>query len=141
MLINVSRLDVWSAIVPDQPGAIAKKLESLAKAGANLDLILSWRNMGSPNQSDLVIGPLTTEAQSQAAVGAGFRHNSEVAVIVVEGPNEPGMGFRVTRSLAEEGLNLKGIAVSTLGNRVCMHIALDSSKDAERAAQVLQRSM
>ena len=51
------------------------------------------------------------------------------------------MGFRVTRALAQEGINLKGIAVATMGNEVAMHISLDTASDADRAVQVLQRAM
>lgn len=141
MLLNVSRSDVWSAIVPDQPGSIAKKLEALAVAGANLDLIISWRNPSAPDQSEIVIGPLTSDKQTQAALSLGFKHNSDIAAIHVEGPNEPGMGFRVTRALAQEGISLKGIAVATMGNQVTMHISLDTARDAERAVHVLQRAM
>ncbi len=141
MLLNVSKVDLWSAIIPDQPGSIAAKLEGLAKAGANLDFISSWRNPDTPDASEIVVSPLEGEKQLAAASALGLRRNDAARTIRIEGPDEPGMGYRVTRALALEGLNLKGMTAASHGNGVVMYVALDTPADADRAVKVLQRSM
>ena len=141
MLVNVSKVDLWSAVIPDQPGSIAQKLEGLAKAGANLDFIMAWRNPARPDQSVISVSPLAGEAQLQAAAAMGFRRSETSGAVRVEAPNEPGMGYRVTQALAMEGLNLKGISTIVVGNQVGIYIALDTPQDAEKAVRVLQRAM
>ncbi len=141
MLVNATKVDLWSAMIPDQPGSIAQKLEGLAKAGANLDFIMAWRNAAHPDQSVISISPLTGDLQLQAAAALGFRRNDSSGAVRVEAPNEPGMGYRVTQALAMEGLNLKGISTVAVGNQVGIYVALDTPQDAEKAVRVLQRAM
>lgn len=141
MLVNVTKVDLWSAVIPDQPGSIAQKLEGLAKAGANLDFIMAWRNPARPDQSVIAVSPLAGELQLQAAAALGFRPNDNGGAVRVEAPNQPGMGYRVTQALAMEGLNLKGISTIVVGNQVGIYIALDSQQDAEKTVRVLQRAM
>ena len=141
MLVNVSKVDLWSAMIPDQPGSIAQKLEGLAKAGANLDFIMAWRNPARPDQSVISVSPLAGDMQLQVAATLGFHRNDHSGAVRVEAPNEPGMGYRVTQALAMEGLNLKGISTVVVGNQVGIYIALDTPQDAEKAVRVLQRAM
>ena len=141
MLLNVSKVEVWTAVLPDRPGAIAAKLESLARAGANLELITAWRSPDKAAEGILAVSPLEGEKVMAAAVAAGFHKSVETAAIRIEAPNEPGMAYRLARALSLEGLNLKGMSSSVIGHEAAVYVVLDSLADAEKAVRGLQREM
>ena len=43
MAIKASRIDVWTTTIDDRAGAVAEKLEPLARAGADLELVFARR--------------------------------------------------------------------------------------------------
>ena len=38
MALKVSKADVWAVTIDDRPGGAAEKLETLSRAGANLEM-------------------------------------------------------------------------------------------------------
>ncbi len=56
----------------------------------------------------------------------------------IEGDNQPGIGTKITRGLADAGINLRGLSAAVIGGRFIMYLALDTAKDADAAAGVLQ---
>src|SRR5918999_1147470 len=43
MALKVAKADVWAVTIDDRPGGAAEKLETLSKAGANLEMLLELR--------------------------------------------------------------------------------------------------
>ena len=48
MALKVTRCDVWAATVADRPGGLAEKLAALARAGANLEMVIARRQPDRP---------------------------------------------------------------------------------------------
>ena len=133
MFFNISRPDVWVATFEDRAGALASKLEGLAKAGANLEFIISRRTSNPPGCGIVFVTPLSGEAQMRAAAEAGFHRTEKVASLRVEAPDHPGLGYLVARALGAAGIDVRGVSAAVLGGRVTMFLAFDSPADAERA--------
>ena len=49
------------------------------------------------------------------------------------------MGAKLTRALAEAGINLRGVSAAALGKRYVTHLALDTASDAAKAAAALKK--
>jgi hypothetical protein len=56
----------------------------------------------------------------------------------VEGPNRPGACYRITRRLADAGINLRGVSAGTMGNKFLLFLAFDNADDAAKAAKLVR---
>ena len=137
MAMDVRRVDVWAASLRDRPGALAEKLTALHAAGANLGFVIARRVRR--NEGVVFVTPLKGAKQLAAARKAGFRKTQSLHGVRVEGPDKPGAGAAVTETLAEAGLNLRGLSAAALGKRFVCHLAFDATADATKAVRLLKK--
>ena len=139
MKLNVSRTDTWAAMIDDRPGGLARKLAALAAAGANLEFIIARRAPEQRGSGVVFVTPLRGAKQVKAAETVGFQKTESLHSLRVEGADKPGMGAKLTEALAKAGVNLRGLSAAAIGKRHVTHLALDTAKDAARAAAVLKK--
>lgn len=139
MALDVARADVWVAGVKDRPGGLAKKLEALAEAGAELEFVIARRAPDKPGAGVVFLTPLKGSAQLRAAKKAGFRKSRSVHAVRVEGRDKPGLGGKLARALAAKDVNLRGLSAAVIGRRFVAHLALDSAADATKARRILRQ--
>jgi hypothetical protein len=139
MALKVTQTEVWAASIQDKPGGMAEKLEALAKAGAALDFVIARRSPDKPGTGVLFVAPLKGDKAVQAAKAAGFTKTDSLHSVRIEGPDEAGLGARLTRQLADAGINLRGLSAAAIGNRFVCYLALDSAADADKAAELLKK--
>lgn len=136
---TVSKVDVWVGTVRDRPGGVAEKLEALARAGANLEFVISRRAPDKPGRGVVFLAPLKGAAQTRAARKAGLSRATKLRSLRVVGPDRKGLGAKITRSLADAAINLRGISAAALQRRTVVYFAFDSSSDANKAGAILRR--
>ncbi len=139
MKVKVSRTDVWAAELEDHPGSLAEKLDALAKAGVNLESIISRRSPEKPGKGVMFVTPIKGAKQTKAAKDAGFVKTESLHSVRIEGNDKPGLGAMISKALADAGLNLRGLSGAALGRRVVGYLALDSAADAAKAVAVLKK--
>ncbi len=139
MKLTVNRTDVWAATIEDRPGGLADKLAALAAAGANLEFIIARRTGEQPGKGVVFVTPLKGAKQTKAAVDAGFLKTESLHSLRVDGPDKPGIGSRMTKALADAGVNLRGLSAAAIGRRFVTHLALDTAEDVAKAAAVLKK--
>jgi len=137
MAFRIARVEVWSAEVPDRPGAAAAILDALSRAGADLKFLFSRPH---PNRLDCVVlylAPVAGAEQERAARSVGLAPAADTPMLYVEGDNRPGMASQVMGWLAIAGINLRGLSISAVGDRFAAYLAFDSLDSATSAQQVL----
>jgi len=139
MALEVSRIDIWVAGIEDRPGGLAEKLAALAAAGAQLQFVLARRAPDKPGSAVVFLTPVKGSRQIKAAKEAGFHKSQSLRALRVEGRDKPGLGAAITQALADAGINLRGLSAAVVGRRFVLHLALDSSADATKAARILRR--
>ena len=139
MALNVTRADVWAASIEDRPGGLAEKLAALAEAGAQLEFVIARRASERPGTGVVFLTPLKGSAQIGAAKKAGFEKTKSLHSLRVEGPDQPGLGAKMTQALAQAGINLRGLSAAAIGPRCVMYLALESTADATKATRLLKR--
>ena len=139
MALQVTQVDVWAASIEDRPGGAAEKLDALAGAGASLEFAIARRAPDKPGTGVLFVTPIEGGKQAAAAEAAGFAAADSLHSVRIEGPDEPGLGARITRALADAKINLRGLSAAAIGHRCVCYLALDSAADAANAAQVLKK--
>lgn len=137
MALRIHRVQVWSGEIPDKPGAAAAMLERLTLAGADLEYLMTRPHPGKSEVSVLFLAPVQGVPQIEAAQGAGLAPARDVAMLCVESENRHGIGAQVMSSLAVAGINLRGISISTVGERMAAYLAFDNEDNARLAVQVL----
>lgn len=137
MAFEITKADVWVGEIEDRPGALAEKLEALMRAGANLDFIIVRPATSAPTTGVLFVAPLHGPRQLKAAEEAGLKKSGNMHVLRIVGPDRPGQGAGIARTLAEAGLNINGLSAAALNDGCLLYIRFDSEADAKRAAQVL----
>jgi hypothetical protein len=137
MTLEIHRIQVWSAEIPDRPGAAAAKLEYLARAGADLEFVFTRPNRAKPDNAILFLAPISGPEQVEAARAAGLGPALDVAMLRVLGDNRVGIGYELMSRLAVAGINLRGLSVSAVAGRFAAYLAFDDADTATLAVQVL----
>jgi hypothetical protein len=130
---------VWAGSIEDRPGGLAEKLAALAEAGAQLEFVIARRASERPGTGVVFLTPLTGAAQIRAAKRVGLEKTKSLHSLRVEGPDQPGLGAKMTQALAQAGINLRGLSAAAIGRRCVVHLALDSAADAAKATRLLKR--
>ncbi len=141
MTYSIRKVDVWVAEIDDRPGGLAEKLEGLANAGASLEFIVSRRAPDKPGKGVVFLTPIKGAKQTRAANDAGLSTTSSLQSVRVEGPDRPGLGTKMTRALADAGINLRGVSAAALGRKSVTYFAFDSADDAANAIKLLKKAL
>jgi hypothetical protein len=137
MSLRVHRVQVWSGEIPDRPGAAAAMLECLTHVGADFEYLITRPHPSKSGVSVLFLAPVREGPQTEAAQAAGLTPARDVTMLCVESDNRPGIGAQIMTSLAVAAINLRGISISTLGDRMTAYLGFDSEDSARLAVQVL----
>jgi hypothetical protein len=141
MAYTVSKVDVWAGEIEDRPGGVAEKLDGLAKGGSSLEFLISRRAPEKPGTGVVFVTPVKGAGQKRAAQQAGLNTTDSLHSVRVEGPDRPGLGAKMTRALADAGINLRGLSAAALGRRSVAYFAFDSAEDAANAIKVLKKTL
>jgi hypothetical protein len=141
MAYTVKKVDVWSGEIEDRPGGLGEKLTALSEAGANLEFLVSRRAPDKPGTGVVFVTPVKGGRQKSAAQRAGLETTDSLHSVRVEGPDRAGLGMKMTRALADAGINLRGVSAAALGRRSVTYFAFDSAGDADTAMRVLKRAL
>jgi len=136
MPYQVKKADVWAVDIPNRPGTLARVLEPLAQAGAQLEFLIARKV--DDNTSRVFLAPIKGAKQKQAAQSVGVAPTRSLFSIRVEGPDRPGLGADLTRAIADAGVNLRGVSAAAIGKKTLTYVAVESEqavKDAVSAAR------
>ncbi|HEV8290491.1 MAG TPA: hypothetical protein VGP94_01145 [Tepidisphaeraceae bacterium] len=138
MSLKVTAQIVWAGDIPDQPGALAEKLGALAASGANLEFVIARRRPEEPGKGVVFVSPVQGKAAEEAATSSGLTKAMDVPTLRVEGPDQPGIGQRMLRTIADLGINLRGVSAAAIGGKFVTYIGFYHADEASRAAQALR---
>lgn len=139
MALKATKADVWAVSIEDRAGGVADKLEALAKAGANLEMVFARRTPENPGKGMLFVTPIKGAKATRAAQEAGMGKPENIHSVRIEGGDKPGMGSRIARALGDAGISVRGISAVAIGKKFVSYIACDSAEDQARAVGVLKK--
>jgi hypothetical protein len=100
----------FTIVVPHSKGSLATLAEELGREKINIKGLCAVEQNGT-----IVFHLLTTDkaATSRAVTKVGYKVTRESEVIVERVDNQPGMLGKITRRLADAGINLTTVYVAT----------------------------
>ena len=139
MAYKISTIAVWAGDVRNQPGMLARVLESLRNAGANLEFVVA--RQVTENTSRVFVSPVKGAKQAKAAADAGLSLATGMHTLRVEGPDRAGLGADITRAIAEAGINIRGVSNASIAKRFVCNFAFASAGDAKAAAKAIKKAL
>jgi hypothetical protein len=135
MADRVSRVDYYSAIVPDKAGEAARILTALEQAGVNL-VAFSGFPEGRKAQLDFVA--TDGAALVKAARSAGLDVSKKKTVFLLQGDDRAGAIAGVARKLADAGVNIVSLQAMASGEGRYGGLLWVKPEDVRKAARVLE---
>jgi hypothetical protein len=139
MAVKVKRITLWRKELENRAGTLAETLEPLAKAGADLQIVMGYRFPGDHAKAAVEIHPIANKRAAQAAQGTGLAASS-IPVLYVEGDNRAGMGAGIARAMAEAGVNLDFLVAQVIGRKYSAVIGFENDADATKAAALIKKA-
>lgn len=139
MSYGIKKADVWAGDFVNRPGMLARVLEALTSAGAQLDLVIG-REI-SARTSRIYVAPLTTKKQKNAALEVGLVSAPGMFSLRVEGPDRAGLGADMARALAAADINIRGVTAGTVGRKFVCYFGFKSEAELLAAKKALSAAL
>ena len=139
MALKATKAEVWAVSIDDRAGGVADKLEPLARAGANFEMVFARRTPENPGRGMLFVTPVKGAKAARAAREAGMGIPENIYSVRIEGADRPGLGAKIARALGETGISVRGISGLAIGRKFVSYVACDSAEDQAGAIAALKR--
>ena len=139
MALKATKAEVWAVSIDDRAGGVADKLEPLAQAGANFEMLFARRTPENPGQGMLFVTPVKGAKVTRTAREAGMGSPETIYSVRIEGGDRPGLGVKIARALGDAGISFRGISAIAIGRKFLSYIACDSAEDQAKAIAALKK--
>lgn len=139
MSLTVKKIVLWRKEVDNQAGVLSQTLEPLAKAGADLQVVMGYRYPGNEAKAVIELHPVAGKRSMAAAKQAGLAPSS-IAALLIEGDNRPGLGQRLAQAVADAGINLASLVAHVIGKRYVATAGFETEADARRAVPLIKKA-
>jgi hypothetical protein len=136
MAVTVKPIVLWRKQATHAPGVLAETLEPLSQAGANLRVVMGYA-LGDSGQAALEVFPVSGKKATAAASQAGLSA-SQIAALLVEGDDRPGLGAAMARAIANAGVNIEFVVAQTIGRKFSAVFGFRTPEDAKAAAKAVK---
>ncbi len=137
MPYTIKKVEVWAGDILNRPGMLARVLEALTNAGAQLEFMIARRL--NEKTSRVFLAPIKGVKQHRAASDVGLVRASGMHSLRIEGPDRAGLGARITRAVADQGINLRGASAASVGQKAVFYLAVDSEPNLKEAMRVVRK--
>lgn len=137
MAYTINKVDVWVADIPNRAGTLARILDGLSSAGAQLEFMIA-RKVDN-DTSRVFLAPVKGAKQQRAATGVGLARAASMHSLRIEGPNRTGLGAKITHAVAENGINLRGVSAAAVGKKAIFYLAVETEQDLKQAARAVRK--
>jgi hypothetical protein len=139
MAVSVKQITLWRSEVANRPGSLAEALGPLAKAGANLKVVMGYRIPGEETRAAIEVYPVSGKKVTDAARSVGLV-DSGIPALLIDGDDRPGLGAAIARSLGDAGINMIFLMAQVVGRRYSAIVGFESPGDAKRAASLVKKA-
>lgn len=139
MPVTVKQISLWRKEVGNQVGTLAQTLEPVAKAGANLRVLMGYRYPGNEASAAIELYPVSGKKVTAAAAEAGLAASS-IPTLLVDGDDKPGLGLAIAKAIADAGVNIAFFVAQVVGKRYSAVIGFDSDTDTKTAAALIKKA-
>lgn len=140
MPVKVKRITLWRKELENRAGSLAETLEPLARAGADLQVVMGYCYPGDRTRAAVELCPIGNKKVTAAAQAAGLAASS-IPALLVEGDNRSGLGHAMTGALAAAGVNLDFLVAQVIGRKYSAVLGFESQADADKAGTLIKKAV
>ncbi|MCB9853113.1 MAG: amino acid-binding protein [Phycisphaerales bacterium] len=137
MAAKIESIDVWAGDLLNRPERLARVLEALASAGAELEFLVARRV--SDRTSRVYVAPLKGKKQKQAAADVGLVRADGMFALRIVGSDRPGLGAEITRCVAAAGINIRGASAASIGKKNAFYLGFRTDDERKLALSALRK--
>jgi hypothetical protein len=139
MPVTVKHISLWRKEIENQVGTLASTLDPVAKAGANLRVLMGYRYPGNESRAAIELYPVSGTKATAAATAAGLAASS-IPAVLIEGDDKPGLGLAIAKAITDAGINMAFFVAQVVGRKYSAVIGFDSDADAKSAAGLIKKA-
>jgi hypothetical protein len=117
---------------------LASTLEPVAKAGADLEIVMGYCYPGDRAKAAVELYPVTNKKTTAAAQSAGLAA-SAIPAVLVQGDNRAGLGHAITKAVADAGVNLDFLVAQVIGRKFSAVLGFENDADANKATTLIKK--
>ena len=137
MPYTIGKVEVWAADIRNRPGTLARVLDALTNAGAQLEFMIARRV--NANTSRVFVAPIKGAKQQRAAAEVGLVRAAGMHALRIEGPDRAGLGAEITRAVADQGVNLRGASAAAIGRKAVFYLAVEKEEERKVAMRIVRK--
>lgn len=137
MAVTVKRAVIWRTETRNAPGMLARTLFPLASTRQDLQIVIGYA-YPDKSMAAIEVYPVESRAATAAANEAGLER-CNFPCLIVTGDNLPGLSYNITRSLAENGVNLNFFIAQVIGRKYTALFGFEADSEADLAAQLIRK--
>jgi len=137
MAYTIKKVEVWAGDFINRPGMLARVLEALTQAGAQLELLIG--RQVTQKTSRIYVAPLKGKKQKEVANEVGLVPAIGMHALRVEGPDRRGLGAEMSRAVADAGINIRGVTGATIGRKSVFYLGFRTAIEAQNATRSLRK--
>jgi hypothetical protein len=139
MPVTVKNISLWRKEVENKTGVLAQTLEPLAKAGADLHVVMGFRYPGDETKAVVELYPISGKKSIAAAQQAGLSA-SAIPTLLVEGDNKPGLGCAIAQAIADADVNMNFLVAQVIGRKYSAVIGFTNDEDVKKATALIKKA-
>ena len=139
MPVKVKKITLWRKELENRAGTLSEALEPLAKAGADLQVVMGYCYPGERTRAAVELFPVASKKMTGAAQSVGLSA-SGIPTVHVEGDNRAGLGHAITRALADAGVNLDFLVAHAIGRKFSAVFGFENDADAAKAVTLIKKA-
>jgi hypothetical protein len=139
MPVTVKSITLWRKELENHTGTLAETLEPLARAGADLQVVMGYRHGEQGGKAAVEVYPLTGKKSIAGARAAGLTASS-IPTLLVEGDNKAGLGYAVAQAIADAGINMAFLVAQVTGRKYSCVIGFENEGDAKTATALIKKA-
>lgn len=138
MSLKIAKVEVWAADIRNRPGMLARVLEALTNAGAQLEFIVARRV--TDNTSRVFVAPLRSKKERSAAADVGMTQAKGLHTIRIEAPDRIGLAAEISRAVADAGVNIRGVSAATIGKKSVIYMGFATEEELKLGSRVAKKA-
>jgi hypothetical protein len=139
MPVTVKKITLWRKELENRAGTLAQALEPVARAGADLQVVMGYGYPGDRSKAAVELFPVAGKKATAAAQAAGLAP-AGIPALHVEGDNSAGLGHAIARALADAGVNLDFLVAQVVGRKYSAVLGFESGVDADKALSLIKKA-
>ena len=138
-MYQVAPIEIWVKEIRNRPGELAEILSRLHVAGSHLEVVVARPH--DAGSSVVFVAPLLSESEVRAAHLMGLEVSENMHALRIAGPDDAGLGARITRVLADARLNIRGVTGAAMGGRMVLYVRFENRDDKQRGLEALRANL